>query len=114
MRSIHVYVSFVAAALALATQMGCDASPGGGPDGGDEAPPAAGVVAAGVRWFGRVDTTDATRPRFSWSGTGFVARLSGTSLTAQLQVSGAAQIFKTVVDGAPQAAFTAAAGQGTY
>ena len=81
--------------------------------GNDPAQPPAGVVAAGVRWFGRVDTTsNAGQPRFAWSGSGFVARFSGTSLTAELAVTGSAQIFKAVVDGAPQAAFTAAAGQG--
>ena len=75
-------------------------------------PPPAGVVAAGVRWFGRVDTTSMpAQPRFSWSGSGFVARFSGTSLAAELAVTGSAQIFKAVVDGTPQAAFTAT-GQG--
>jgi lysophospholipase L1-like esterase len=70
-----------------------------------------GVIAAGVRWVGRVDTTtDAAHPRFSWSGTGFVAKFMGTSLTAQLTVTGANAIFKTVIDGAPQAPFTAGAG----
>jgi lysophospholipase L1-like esterase len=66
------------------------------------------VVAAGVRWIGRVDTTNADQPRFSWSGTGFVAKFSGTSLAAQLTISGASTIFKPVVDGAPQAPVTAA------
>ncbi len=69
------------------------------------------VVAAGVRWVGRVDTTtDAAHPSFSWSGTGFIAKFMGTSLTAQLTTSGGAfQIFKTVIDGTPQAPFTAPA-----
>jgi hypothetical protein len=71
-----------------------------------------GVVAAGVRWVGRVDLTDAQRPRFSWSGTGFVARFSGTSLAIQINSSGAF-IFKRVVDGTPGAAFTIPAGQQT-
>jgi lysophospholipase L1-like esterase len=83
-------------------------------DGNSPVPPPADVVAAGVRWVGRVDTTTPAKPRFSWSGTGFVARFSGTSLDMQLTVSGAAAIFKTVVDGAPQAPFTAAVGQGSY
>jgi len=83
--------------------------------GGGAAPDAVGVVAAGVRWFGRVDTTtNPAQPRFAWSGTGFVARFSGTSLTMQLKVSGSSEIFKTVIDGAPQPAFTAAGGTGTY
>lgn len=73
-------------------------------------PVAMGVVAAGVRWFGRVDTTtDAAHPRFSWSGTGFIAKFMGTSLAAQLKTSGSFQIFKTVIDGTPQAPFTAVA-----
>ncbi len=59
--------------------------PGGPrPDAAPAVAPPAGVVAAGVRWFGRVDTTDPTKPRFSWSGSGFAAQFSGTSLTMQL------------------------------
>ena len=82
---------------------------------GNPAQPPADVVAAGVRWVGRVDTTsNPAQPRFAWSGTGFVARLSGTSLTAELAITGTAQIFKTVVDGTPQAPFTATVGQKTY
>lgn len=78
---------------------------GGGGSGG------AGTVAAGVRWIGRVDVTDAQKPRFSWSGTGFVARFSGTSLSAQLNDTGAASfIFKAVVDGTPKAAVTVPSG----
>ena len=70
-----------------------------------------GVIAAGVRWFGRVDTTsDAAHPRFSWSGTGFIAKFMGTSLTAQLTTTGTNQIFKTVIDGMPQPAFTVGGG----
>jgi lysophospholipase L1-like esterase len=76
-------------------------------------PPPAGVVAAGVRWVGRVDVSTADQPRFSWSGTGFVARFNGTSLTAQMNISGASTIFKTVIDGAPQAPFAVASGLGT-
>jgi lysophospholipase L1-like esterase len=72
----------------------------------------AGVVAAGVRWIGRVDLGDAARPRFSWSGTGFAARFRGTSLTARL-ANGGAFIFKAVVDGVPQRAFIAA-GDGSH
>jgi len=68
------------------------------------------VVAAGVRWIGRVDLTDPAGPRFSWSGTGFVARFRGTSLGARFANHGAF-IFKAVVDGVPQAAFTAGNGR---
>ncbi len=80
---------------------------------GDRTASAPGVVAAGVRWIGRVDAGDPARPRFSWSGTGFVARFQGTSLTAQLGNEGQF-IFKAVVDGAPQPAFTSMAGAGRY
>ena len=98
-----------------------DAADTGGTDAGatetivnNPVPPPAGVVAAGVRWFGRVDTTNAAQPRFSWSGTGFVARFSGTALSATLQITGTSAIFKTVVDSAPQAPFTATSGTATY
>jgi lysophospholipase L1-like esterase len=119
----------LAGALVLASAVGCESSMNSPPaerdaavdagsaadaDAGGGPPAAVGVVAAGVRWFGRVDTTDPARPRFSWSGTGFVARFSGTSLAMQVALTGTSQIFKTVVDGAPQAPFTAATGQGTY
>jgi lysophospholipase L1-like esterase len=70
-------------------------------------------VAAGVRWIGRVDTGDPARPRFSWSGTGFVARFRGTSLIAALGNEGRF-IFKAVVDGVPQPAFTSMPGAGRY
>ncbi len=83
-------------------------------DGAPAVMPPAGVVAAGVRWFGRVDTTNPAQPRFAWSGTGFAARFSGTSLTMQLAVTGAQQIFKALVDGTPQAPFTAMGAQGNY
>ena len=115
-------VTAAGAACMLLAGLGCGSSSnepadagtgtGGSVDTGVDTgpPPPMGVVAAGVRWFGRVDTTtDAAHPRFSWSGTGFVARFMGTSLTAQLAISGTAQIFKTVIDGTPQAPFTAAA-----
>jgi lysophospholipase L1-like esterase len=73
----------------------------------------AGLEAAGVRWFGRADISDATQPRFSWSGTGFIARFSGTGLTARLNNSGAF-IFKPVVDGTPKATFTSTSGTANY
>ena len=84
----------------------------GAGSGGTGGAVATGVVAAGVRWVGRVDLSDAQRPRFSWSGTGFVARFSGTSLAIQINSSGAF-IFKPVVDGTPGTAFTISAGQQT-
>ncbi|MES1207319.1 MAG: GDSL-type esterase/lipase family protein, partial [Pseudomonadota bacterium] len=92
---------------------------GGGPggingaagNGGAAGQSGAGVVAAGVRWVGRVDLTDAQHPRFSWSGTGFVARFSGTGLSIQITSTGAASfLFKPVVDGMPGAVKSMATG----
>jgi lysophospholipase L1-like esterase len=80
---------------------------------GDAGSGGPGVVAAGVRWFGRIDATNAAQPRFSWSGNGFVARFSGTALAAQLTNTGAF-IYKAVIDGQPQPTFVTTAGQGTY
>jgi len=73
----------------------------------------AGLEAAGVRLFGRADISNAAQPRFSWSGTGFVARFSGTGLTARLN-NGGPFIFKAVVDGTPKAAFTTTSGTANY
>jgi lysophospholipase L1-like esterase len=97
------------------TGAGGTAGDAGGTDAGGAIPPA-GVVADGVRWFGRVDTANAAGPRFSWSGTGFIAQLSGTGLSVGLTLtpSNEPYLFKAVVDGAPQPVFTAAAGAGTY
>jgi hypothetical protein len=72
-----------------------------------------GLEAAGVRWFGRADISDPTQPRFSWSGTGFIARFSGTGLTARLNNTGPF-IFKPVVDGTPKATFTSTTGTANY
>jgi lysophospholipase L1-like esterase len=88
---------------------------GTGTDAGGRVPPA-GVVASGVRWFGRVDTANATGPRFSWSGTGFVAQYSGTGLSANLTLTTSSEpwLFKAVVDHVAQPVFTATNGAGTY
>jgi lysophospholipase L1-like esterase len=97
------------------TGAGGAAGDAGGADAGGAVPPA-GVVADGVRWFGRVDTANPAGPRFSWSGTGFIAQLSGTGLSVGLTLtpSNEPYLFKAVVDGAPQPVFTAAMGAGTY
>src|SRR5204862_618659 len=73
----------------------------------------AGLEAAGVRLFGRADVSNPAQPRFSWSGTGFVARFSGTGLTARLNNTGPF-IFKAVVDGTPKAPFTTTSGTTNY
>jgi lysophospholipase L1-like esterase len=71
------------------------------------------MIAAGVRWVGRVDVTNPARPRFSWSGTGFMAGFTGVGLSAQI-LNGGPFLFKAVVDGVPQPAFTMAAGMTTH
>ena len=89
---------------------------GGGGNGGSAGGAGTGVAgleAAGVRLFGRADISTPAQPRFSWSGTGFIARFSGTGITARLNNTGAF-IFKAVVDGAPRAAFTATTGTANY
>jgi lysophospholipase L1-like esterase len=88
-------------------------SPDGGADAGN---PRMGVVAAGVRWVGRVDTTTPTAPNFGWSGTGFIAQFSGTGLSAAISVTDSTEIyyFKSVIDGAPQTAFMVPSPGGTY
>jgi lysophospholipase L1-like esterase len=95
-------------------------SPDGGADAGqgrdataDGGSPPGGIVTAGVRWFGRIDVTNPLMPRFSWSGTGFVARFSGTALAVRLSNTGGFR-FKAVVDGVPQPPFTVTTGVGTY
>jgi len=120
--------TLIATVAALAGAAGCASDPNYGaldaappPDDATPPPvdattnnpvaPPAGVVALGVRWLGRVDTTsEPTHPRFAWSGSGFVARFSGTSLSAALAITGPATLFKAVVDGTPQPAFTATGG----
>jgi lysophospholipase L1-like esterase len=86
---------------------------GSGGSGGSGGAGVAGLEAAGVRLFGRADISNPAQPRFSWSGTGFIARFSGTGLTARLNNTGAF-IFKAVVDGAPRAAFTTTTGTANY
>ena len=82
---------------------GAGADGGPGADGG-------GMTAAGVRWVGRVDNSDAAGPRFSWSGSGFVATFSGTSLDVKLKNSDAF-VFQPVIDNQPGAQLAVAKGE---
>ncbi|HWA72014.1 MAG TPA: SGNH/GDSL hydrolase family protein [Polyangiaceae bacterium] len=54
-----------------------------------------------VRWVGRVDLTTPDSPRFSWSGTGFVATVRGPTLSVKLKTGGAGDdvYFQPVIDG---------------
>jgi lysophospholipase L1-like esterase len=69
------------------------------------------LVAQGVRWVGRVSAQESTR--FAWSGAGFVARFSGTGLSATL-TNAEGYLFQTVVDGAAREAFLAKRGEAAY
>ena len=70
------------------------------------------VVAAGVRWMGRVDTSDANAPRFGWTGTGFAARFTGTSIGVDLK-NDDAYFFQVTIDGKKADRFQAAKGRAT-
>jgi hypothetical protein len=72
---------------------------------------AAGI--GGFRWLGRVDTTNLARPRFSWSGTGFAAQVTGGSVVVLMNNAGPF-VFRTVIDGVPSPALTVNAGDGSY
>jgi lysophospholipase L1-like esterase len=83
----------------------------GGAPGSGGASTDTGVVLKGVRWIGRVEQVD--EPRFAWSGTGFVANVSGTGLKATLR-NDDGFVFQVVVDGTRQSSWAASAGEGTY
>ena len=83
---------------------GGGASKDGGPNDGTT------VVAAGVRWIGRVDTSDGSAPRFGWTGSGFAARFTGTSFGVNLK-NDDAYFFQVIVDGKKGDRFRAAKGQ---
>jgi lysophospholipase L1-like esterase len=55
--------------------------------------------APGVRFVGRVDTSDPAAARFAWSGTGVVARFTGSSLAVRLADT---QQYTVLVDGVLQ------------
>lgn len=61
----------------------------------------------GVRFIGRVDTSDAAGARFAWSGTGIVARFSGTELAVRMN---GAQQYTVLLDGELQPKLTTTGG----
>ena len=77
---------------------GGDAAVGGSTSGGVPA-----VIFGGVRWVGRVDTSNAAGPRFAWSGTGFVASVEGDTVAVRMRCEGGndAIYFQPVIDGMP-------------
>jgi len=62
----------------------------------------------GVRMVGRYDGCDARGPRFSWPGTGFVARFQGTGLAITLDT--APGYYTVLVDGAVSPELTTVGG----
>jgi len=81
---------------------GGNVSPDGGTGAGGSSPtgggPSAGKVAAGVRWVGRIDTSNAASPKFGWGGVGFVAQVSGTAVSVKLN-NDDTFFFQPVIDG---------------
>lgn len=88
---------------------------GGGGTGGGSNGGVAPVVAAGVRWFGRVDVSDVKAIKLGWSGTGFVGSFTGATVSAKLRTEGGGDIyFQPVVDGKPGTRFSVAGAEKTY
>lgn len=73
------------------------------------------VVAAGVRWVGRVDVSDVNAIKFAWSGSGFVGTFTGPSVSAKLRTEGGGEVyFQPVVDGEPGSRFSVTSTEKTY
>ena len=71
----------------------------GNPAGGANANGGAGgASSSGIRWLGRVDASNPAAVKFAWSGTGFVASVSGSKISVKLQAPSAA-FFQPVIDG---------------
>ncbi len=81
----------------------------GGAEGEDKEP---GPVYLGVRFVGRVDGREPARPRFTWSGTGFLARFSGTGLRVKWS-NDEPVVFQVVVDDEEPRSITAQQGEAT-
>ncbi len=77
---------------------------------GPSSPPEGGVIAGGVRWIGRVDASNPSAVKFAWSGTGFVATVTGTTISVMLQSESSAAFFQPVIDGTPGMRFQVASG----
>jgi lysophospholipase L1-like esterase len=94
--------------LIFAAGCGADAE---SPDEDSEEGPA---ISGGVRWLGRVDLSDPGAPKFAWSGTGWVATVTGTSVAIALRSDAGSDAiyFQPVVDGVPGARFSVAASEG--
>jgi len=68
-----------------------------------------------VRWVGRADLTVPDAAKFSWSGSGFVAKVSGKNISVKLKSEGAGdEVFlQPVIDGAVVARVSVPLGEKT-
>jgi hypothetical protein len=91
----------VGAVCLLACSAGCSSDEDASDDGDATTEPA-------LRFIGRVDTTDPAVPKFAWSGAGFVARVSGSTIAVKLTTVGSAEaiFFQPVIDGVPGERFS--------
>jgi hypothetical protein len=72
------------------------------------------VIAAGVRWVGRVDVSDPQAIKLAWSGTGFIGTFTGPVVSAKLKTVGDGDIFfQPVVDGKPGTRFSVGSAEKT-
>jgi lysophospholipase L1-like esterase len=72
------------------------------------------VIAAGVRWVGRVDVSDPQAIKLAWSGTGFIGTFTGAVVSAKLKTVGGGDIFfQPVVDGKLGARFSVGSAEKT-
>lgn len=88
-------------------------APGTGGSAGAGTGGAPAVIASGARWFGRVDVSDPSAPKFAWSGTGFAATVTGTSIAVKLRSDGGTDpiFFQPVIDGTPAPRFSVASSE---
>ncbi|MBK6921438.1 MAG: acetyl xylan esterase [Deltaproteobacteria bacterium] len=92
------------AGTTVGTSVGDSSSDGGSSTTGDAEP--------AIQWVGRIDTSDPTRTRMGWSGTGFVVRFDGTG--ASVRMDDAAHYWTLVVDGTVQPRFDTQGGEQDY
>jgi lysophospholipase L1-like esterase len=94
---------------------GCGKDPAKPGEGGNPPGGSGPVTAAGVRWVGRVEAADPAAPAFAWSGSGFVATVSGSAISVNLKTDGASDpvFFQPVIDGTPGERFSMINGRKT-
>jgi hypothetical protein len=94
---------------------GSEAAGGGGASSGSSGMGGvSAVIAGGVRWVGRADVSDATAVKFAWSGSGFVATVTGDAVSVKLRSDGGSDpiFFQPVVDGTAKARFSVGSSEG--